>query len=381
MLLQIVKARYSDYLPLLLASALGTSAFAAAIFSPHSYHLATLLLAAFLLVSSYAYSRSYQRLRRDTVDTPILKRELELKSMAIESSMDGIAILNKKGEFIYMNQAHAQVYGYDRPSELIGKPWHILYDQENLQKFCDEYMPQFQCTGKIRIEAQGRKRDGTSFPQEVSLTTLEDGGLICVVRDITERKLIEHTAEGMALFAALNPYPVLRFDAQGRIILANPRAIDALGIRPGSQPSLGDLIPGIRKIDFNLCISRGSSISTHGKIGVRHYHFTFRGVPSQGFGHLYCTDITLLRLARKRLIESKRFLRKVVDSIPNHIFVKDPQGRFSWANQGFAELLGTTPRRIIGKVDSDFEANPELLRRFKRQDDHVRQTHGELRIP
>lgn len=115
-------------------------------------------------------------------------------------------------------------------------------------------------------------------------------------------------------FAALNPYPVLRFDAQGRIV-ANPRAINALGIRPGSQPSLGDLIPGIRKIDFNLCISRGSSISTHGKIGVRHYHFTFRGVPSQGFGHLYCTDITLLRLARKRLIESKRFLRKVVDSI------------------------------------------------------------------
>ena len=114
---------------------------------------------------------------------------------------------------------------------------------------------------------------------------------------------------------------------------------------------------------------------------MRHYHFTFRGVPSQGFGHLYCTDITLLRLARKRLVESKRFLRKVVDSIPNHIFVKDPQGKFSWVNQGFAELLGTTPRKVIGKTDSDFEANPELLRRFKRQDDHIRQTHGELRIP
>lgn len=378
---QLVRVRYSEYLPLLLAGALGTSVLAAAILAPRSYHLAALLLAGFLLISSYIYSRSYQRLRQNSVDTSTIKKELELKSTAIESSMDGMAILNRSGEFIYMNQAHAQVYGYDHPSELIGKSWQVLYDQDNLQKFGDEHMPKFHCTGKLRIEAYGKKRDGTIFPQEVSLTSLKDGGLICVIRDISERKLVEHSAEGMALFAALSPYPVLRFDPQGRIILANPRAIDALGIRPGSLPALGNLIPGIRKIDFGLCIARGSSLSTHGKIGVRHYHFTFRGVPSQGFGHLYCIDITLLRQARKRLVESKRFLRKVVDSIPNLIFVKDAQGKFSWANQGFAELLGTTPHKIIGKVDSDFESNPKLLQRFKRQDDHIRQTRSELRIP
>jgi PAS domain S-box-containing protein len=356
----IIKARYSEYIPLLLASVLGTSAFAAAMLAPDPYHLSALLLAGILLVSSYSYSRSYQQLRRDTLDTPTIKRELELKSMAIESSMDGMAILNKKDEFIYVNQAHAQVYGYSRPSELIGKPWRMLYDQENLKKFSDEIIPELRRHGKIRVEAEGLRKDGSLFPQEVSLTTLEDGGLICVVRDITERKITEHKAEGMALFAALSPYPVFRFDSRGNVILANPRAIDALGIRPGSQPYLGDLIPGLKKIDFSACISRGSCISSHGKIGGRYYHFTLRGVPREGFGHLYCIDVTLLRLARKRLIESKRFLRKVLDSVPNQIFVKDPQGRFSWVNQGFAELLGSTPRKLIGKFCSASNAKMSI---------------------
>ncbi|HEY5975284.1 MAG TPA: sensor domain-containing diguanylate cyclase, partial [Geobacteraceae bacterium] len=45
--------------------------------------------------------------------------------------------------------------------------------------------------GRWRGEAVGLRRDEVTFPLEVSLTVIEGGGLIWVVRDITERKQTE----------------------------------------------------------------------------------------------------------------------------------------------------------------------------------------------
>jgi PAS domain-containing protein len=48
-------------------------------------------------------------------------------------------------------------------------------------------------------------------------------------RESEVRKVAEDQVKNMALFAELNPSPVLRFDIDGRIIMANPAAQDILG--------------------------------------------------------------------------------------------------------------------------------------------------------
>jgi signal transduction histidine kinase/CheY-like chemotaxis protein len=40
-------------------------------------------------------------------------------------------------------------------------------------------------------EAMGLRKDGTAFPQLISLSMLDDGGLVCIVHDITDRKQTE----------------------------------------------------------------------------------------------------------------------------------------------------------------------------------------------
>ena len=124
----------------------------------------------------------------DVTDRKERERELEERTTAIAATTDGIAILDANGEYTYVNQAHADVYGYDDPETFLGEGWQMCYAAEDVAAFEAEVMPALERDGRWRGEATGERRDGTQFPQELTLTALSDGRLVCVVRNITERK-------------------------------------------------------------------------------------------------------------------------------------------------------------------------------------------------
>jgi PAS domain S-box-containing protein len=117
------------------------------------------------------------------------------RAEAMEASIDGMAILDESGEYVYANDAHAEVYGYDSPAALVGNSWRMLYDDAEAQRLEGEVFRELSGGGEWRGEATGTRADGTTFPQELSLTRLEDGSTVCVVRDITERTERERELE------------------------------------------------------------------------------------------------------------------------------------------------------------------------------------------
>jgi len=119
------------------------------------------------------------------------EEELQKRTKAMEASIDGMAILDRNKVFTYMNEAYVKIFGYESAEELTGGNWEILYDEEELERFAARIMPVIHESGRWRGEARGKRKDGSVFPQEISLTSIEDGGLICVVRDITDRKKME----------------------------------------------------------------------------------------------------------------------------------------------------------------------------------------------
>jgi PAS domain S-box-containing protein len=129
--------------------------------------------AARLGISQYRESHSEETVRRHT--------------LAMESAVEGMAILNAAGRYTYMNSAHARLFGYSSGSELLGKSWRVFYQAEEVARFEKDIMPQVFAAGGWSGEALALRRDATFFPQELSLTRLNDGGLVCVCRDITER--------------------------------------------------------------------------------------------------------------------------------------------------------------------------------------------------
>jgi len=88
-----------------------------------------------------------------------------------------------------------------------------------------------------------------------------------------------------------------------------------------------------------------------------------------------------LRTSEQALQDQRAFLRLVIDTAPNLIFVKDRQGRFVLVNKTVAEAYGTTVEGLVGKTDADFNSNAEEVEWFRRDDLEVMDTLGEKRIP
>ncbi|MBW4620736.1 MAG: PAS domain S-box protein [Cyanosarcina radialis HA8281-LM2] len=117
----------------------------------------------------------------------VMQRQLA----AVEAAIDGIAIFNVDSEFIYINQAHWEMFGYKSAEELLGKTWRELYRPDEIDRFEKYVFPILWQQGRWRGEATGKRADGQTFAEEVSLTLLENGHLICVCRNISKRKQAE----------------------------------------------------------------------------------------------------------------------------------------------------------------------------------------------
>ena len=119
------------------------------------------------------------------------QKDLRTQAQAIEACADGIAILNDKETFLYMNRAHAAMFGYENPQELVGKSWNVLYEQEEIARIERDVMPKLAGNSHWEGEAEARRKDGRLFPQQVSLAMLAEGGMVCVCRDLSEQRKLE----------------------------------------------------------------------------------------------------------------------------------------------------------------------------------------------
>ncbi len=127
----------------------------------------------------------------------------EIFRIAIEEAGDGIALTDHQGRFVFMNQLHATMFGYDHKDALLGLPWSVLYPPEEVERFVREVFPNLDGPGKRwRGNAYGVSRDGRSVRQEVSLTILQTGGILCITRDVGAR--IDADAQRRRLMADLD---------------------------------------------------------------------------------------------------------------------------------------------------------------------------------
>lgn len=133
------------------------------------------------------------------------KYEVELERMALvrhfdyilKYANDVIMLFNKDMEIIEANDQALEKYQYDR-NELIGKKLTDLLPDKKSDIF-REVMSIIDSEGNHTFELEHRKKDGTTFPVEISARKIVMEGMVyyqTIGRDITERKQSEETLRG-----------------------------------------------------------------------------------------------------------------------------------------------------------------------------------------
>lgn len=159
-------------------------------------------------------------------------RKCSSQIKAMDSSLDGIAILDAEGRYTYVNAAHAWLYGYADKEDMIGLSWRNLYTVKRAAKFEAEAFPLLHRNGEWSGQSEGLRKDGSEFPQEVSLKLLEDGGLICGVRDLTEKIKNEKIMRIIKLAVEAATDGIAITDEENRILFMNRSFMKTHGYDP-----------------------------------------------------------------------------------------------------------------------------------------------------
>ena len=123
--------------------------------------------------------------------------DLLLSSTLLESIPDAIVAVDSQGKIIQTNTQTEQLFGYTR-KQLLGQKIEMLVP-ERYRRQHHQHRDGFVAAPKIRrmgqgLDLYGRKRNGSEFPVEISLSPVAtaDGTLVLsAIRDISDRKKIE----------------------------------------------------------------------------------------------------------------------------------------------------------------------------------------------
>ena len=125
--------------------------------------------------------------------------ELASIRQAVEISVDAIIAIDSEQRVTLFNIGAEEIFGY-RAEEVIGKRLDMLLP-ERFRHAHETFVANFR-DGDVasrrmdeRREIYGRRRDGSEFPAEASISRMNRDGvtrLTVILRDITERKRFEH---------------------------------------------------------------------------------------------------------------------------------------------------------------------------------------------
>lgn len=163
---------------------------------------------------------------------------------------------------------------------------------------------------------------------------------------------------------------IMLVDDTGNIVEINDRALEAYGY--SAQEFLKMTIYNLREIDLAPRISDDlKRIHEIGALRFESLHVRKNGenfpvevsvrvvdIDGKKFQQAIIRDITERKKVEEELARQKNFIRQVIDSDPNFIFVKDADGRFLLANETMAKSYGQTTEGIVGKHSSDLVNSP-----------------------
>ncbi|MFZ3214619.1 MAG: PAS domain S-box protein [Candidatus Acidiferrales bacterium] len=313
----------------------------------------------------------------------ITQRKLEEQKFRnlLETAPDAIVIVNKQGQIELVNAQTEKLFGYSR-SDLIGMPVEILvphrfHGQHSSHRETYAGAPKPRSMG-AGLDLYARRKDGSEFPVEISLSPLETraGTLISsAIRDITERKRAESMFRNLLESA---PDAMVIVDHSGVVVLTNAQTEKLFGYT--REEILGQPVeilvperfrskhPGHRK-SFSVAPqprAMGAGLDLYGrrKDGSEFPVEISLSPLETPDGTLICSairDVTQRKELAEQFWEHETRFRLLIDAVKDYAIMSlDANGLVTTWNAGAQRLKGYLPEEIIGQHVSRFYPRTEI---------------------
>lgn len=151
--------------------------------------------------------RGYRGLDRNITERKEKERELQLAATVLETATEAVMVTDVDKKIIKVNKAFTEITGYQR-DEVLGKTPAVLTSGHHDGAFYVEMFKTLELTGKWESEIWNRKKNGSIYPQWLSVSAMYDeqgdlNGYVALFSDITKRKEYEEKIEYQANYDAL----------------------------------------------------------------------------------------------------------------------------------------------------------------------------------
>lgn len=396
-------------------------------------HAAWVLFEDFFLIVSC--KTSVNEMWRAAIHTTALDDSEARFRAVVEQTTEGIFLLSQETlNVIESNKAFANLIGYTNIDEVINLN-AFDFDIATPQEI--EMMTKivWEENRSLSAERKYRTKDGSVIYVETIGRCISYGEHVayCVnVRDITERKKVEREMKRLALVAQKTQNAVIITNTEGEIQWVNDGFIRLTGYQlaevEGSKP--GKILQG-EKTDVATIVQIRHALRKQEPFVGEIYNYNKEGVGywvsvsimpfhneagvHKGFiaiemdvtehkklendlrkardemenrvsertaelleaNQIMSREVEERKRTQIELSEAQQFLRKVIDNVPNMIFVKDKHGRYNLANRALANLYGVSVENIIGKTDIELIQNPDEAEKFIDDDKQILETWEE----
>lgn len=335
------------------------------------------------------------------VEENLLESESKYRHL-FETMTQGVVIQDADGKVIEANQAACEILGLTM-DQMLGKTaydprWRLIHEDgspydpaempsnvalrtgkpsESVQ--CGIYVPEQAEYRWIIIGSVPRFEDGETTPF-VTMTVFTDiSELHLANNELAEaerqyRALFENLSAGFVLFEVVQDDRGTPIDLL--IITANKvfEATTGLKSRDVTGKRLTSVLPGIEK-------DAADWIGTYGEVALTGKSRQFEQVsellgtcftviayqPKEKQCAVTFVDITDRKNAEIALRENRELLNTLLQTLPDLVWLKDPEGVYLSCNLRFESFFGAKKADIVGKTDYDF-LDKELSDFFREHD-------------
>jgi len=290
--------------------------------------------------------------------------ELKLFRTLVDQCNDAIEVVDPETlRFLDVNEKACSVLGYSREELLALRALDInlTVTESSAAKIIEELRK----SGSLVMESVHRRKDGSTFPVELSVTRvqIERDYIVVIARDLTEHKMAEaRLLEYERVVEGLEEMIVV-LDRDYRYVIANRAYLNHRGLEKeqvigclGAELISKQAFETVFKPKLEECLQgkvvRFQTTYDYPKLGERDLSISYLPIEGpRGIDRIagVVQDVTERKRADARLREYER----VVEGLEEMITVVDRDYRYVIANREFLRRRGLEKEQLIGRTVMD----------------------------